>query len=1739
MPAANALLNNNKPTFSGTAEAGTTVAVYVDGSGAPVCTALVLSDGTWSCQPSVALADGPHNASATATDTAGNASNPTALTPFTIDTTPPMGTSVISPLVNGSVGTSTPEFIGTGEFGSTVSVYLNGSTTPVCTAVVMANDTWACVATSPQPDGPYTDTATATDAAGNTSSPTAPRPFTIDTTPPVAPTITAPTQNATLASSSVALTGTAEAGTTVTVFLDGSMIAACTTVANASGVWTCPNVTLADGAHTAIARSTDAANNSTASLPTSFTVDTTPPAAPIIASPTEGATTGATPTASGTAEASATVKVYLDGSMTPVCTVVADSSGHWSCPLGTLALGAHAITATATDAAGNTSVSSPTRHFTVSTTPTATPVIVAPAEAATTSPSPTVSGTATPGATVDVFIDGSTTPACVATADTAGNFSCVVPGPLTAGAHVVTANATDASGIASASTANRDFTVSLTAPPGPPVIAAPTAGSETNDPTPTISGTAAPGSDVRVYVDGNATPACMATADASGHFSCDVSPALADGAHQVVATATTMTGTSAPSLGVPFTVDTTPPAAPVIVAPAANAVTDASPVFSGTAEPGATVTVVVDGSMTADGGTAVPCTATANAAGAWSCTPSTPLTGGMHSATATATDAAGNTGPASTATSFTVGTAQPPAAPVIAAPVANSVTNDATPTFTGTATPNSTVDVFLDGSATPTCITTADASGAFACTPTTPLSMGAHSATATATDANGTSPSSTAVPFTIDTQAPSTPVITSPIANAQTGRTPTITGTADAGSTVTVRVDGQVICEVVADAMGTWSCPVTQALSPGLHTADASATDAAGNMSPTSAATPFTVLGTPTTPVITAPAMGATVTTATPMFSGLADAGAMVQVIVDGTVVCTATADSTGHWSCTPTTPLSMGSHSAVAQATTTGGMATSAAVTFTVNTTQLPSAPVITSPSNGTTSNTATPMFVGTAEPGSTVTVTVDGTVVCTATATSNGTWSCTPTTPLTSGAHIATATATTASGTSPASAQAMFTVTLLTTSMTPTLTSPAQSSITGEEPIFTGTATPGDTVTVSVNGVTVCTAVADAQGNFTCTASAPIEPGIHTVVAQTADGNSTGVVFQVAQRSLAGGGIGCSQSGAASGVELLALALFLLARKRRRLAGVTMVALISTTAWAQSGGVPTFELERLHLNAAAQDGLLIDSADLLPEHAFRVALTFHYEQDPLILRQDGVRVGAVVSDRIGLHLSGAFSITDWLDVSAQLPLVLSQSGADLSADGYAPISGGVSVGTGWLGARAAILQQRRNDGPLDLSLGLSLGLPFGTPASLTRDNTISVIPTIAAGRTLSKFLRLGGSLSVLIRNAQILTPATEVNDEVGTVVTPGLMLSTLGDGLRGELSVRFDIPVTHASLGAEVDVGLRYPIANLFEIYAVGGPGFGSLPGTPAFRVLAGVALAPRTPPGPHCVAGEPYVLAECPNLDLDGDGILNGVDQCPEIVGIAAQHGCPDIDSDGDGILDQADACPQVPGVASQKGCPEPDTDGDGIIDALDDCPTVKGLAQFHGCPDTDGDGIPDHLDACPDKPGLPELKGCPDPDTDGDGVVDRLDACPKDPGPPENAGCPAAKKQLVIITRDHLVIKDKVYFATGKAAVLQRSFLLLGQVAAILKDHPEVEHVSVEGHTDSRGSHDANVKLSQARAESVVQWLVKNGVESGRLAAKGFGPDRPVETNETDKGREANRRVEFLILGADSESSAPAP
>jgi len=274
-----------------------------------------------------------------------------------------------------------------------------------------------------------------------------------------------------------------------------------------------------------------------------------------------------------------------------------------------------------------------------------------------------------------------------------------------------------------------------------------------------------------------------------------------------------------------------------------------------------------------------------------------------------------------------------------------------------------------------------------------------------------------------------------------------------------------------------------------------------------------------------------------------------------------------------------------------------------------------------------------------------------------------------------------------------------------------------------------------------------------------------------------------------------------------------------------------------------------------------------------------------------------------------------------------------------------------------------------------------------------------------------------------------------------------------------------------------------------------------------------------------------------DTDLDAVPDRADKCPGTPHGATVDatGCPK-DSDGDGVLDGIDRCPATP-----KGCKidstgcETDADGDKVCDGIDQCPDTPHGATVDsaGCPhDSDGDGVLDGIDQCANTPkgAKVDATGCPI-DTDRDGVPDGLDQCPGTALgiPVDSTGCPMGYREHEQQLLDTGMIRlSNVQFATGKAVLQPASFAVLDVVGDLLSKWPELK-IEIAGHTDSKGSKKTNEKLSQARADSVRAYLLRRfpEIQPSQFVAKGYGPTRPIASNDNEAGRALNRRVEFVV------------
>ncbi len=230
---------------------------------------------------------------------------------------------------------------------------------------------------------------------------------------------------------------------------------------------------------------------------------------------------------------------------------------------------------------------------------------------------------------------------------------------------------------------------------------------------------------------------------------------------------------------------------------------------------------------------------------------------------------------------------------------------------------------------------------------------------------------------------------------------------------------------------------------------------------------------------------------------------------------------------------------------------------------------------------------------------------------------------------------------------------------------------------------------------------------------------------------------------------------------------------------------------------------------------------------------------------------------------------------------------------------------------------------------------------------------------------------------------------------------------------------------------------------------------------------------------------------------------------------------VDQDDDGVSNENDDCPERSGLLKYKGCPVPDEDGDGINDENDKCPNAEGTVQYRGCPvpDTDKDGIPDDKDPCPTVAGLAAYKGCAIPDTDKDGVNDELDQCPTIPGIASNNGCEDLQPKLNNIAA-------ALKFEIGQVNIATKSLQGLDSLVQIMTQYPDTK-LLITGHTDNTGSSKINDPLSLSRAKKVQSYLVKKGLAINRTSITGLADTQPIASNETNKGRAQNRRVDLTI------------
>ncbi|WP_238158686.1 Ig-like domain-containing protein, partial [Trabulsiella odontotermitis] len=790
--------NDSRPTLSGSGLIGGTISVYDNGT--LIGTATVGSNGSWSFTPDSALSDGRHNFTVTVTDTIGRVSPATGGHDIVVDTSAPSAASDL--LVSDNVGTvqgpinngdttddNTPTLSGKAEAGSTVNIIDNGIV--IGSAVADNNGNWSFTPDTPLANGPHDLTTTVTDPSGNTGPEGTHVNIIVDVIPGQAAIIavkddvgsvtTNIAQNGVTDDTRPEITGTAKAGSIVTI-TDGSTVLGSTT-AGSDGSWSfTPTTDLAQGNHSFTATAKDPAGNDSVSGSWTITIDINAPVKPTIdaANDDVGSTQGTlanhgltddpTPTLNGKAEAGSIVKIYDQNGL--LGSVTARADGTWSyTPTTKLDEGSHQFHVTATDKAGNTS--DPSDDF-------------------------------------ELLMDF--------TAPDSSKISIT---------DVVDDKPTQTGSVAQ--------------------------NGETDDNRPLIKGTGAEEGDIITVYNGDKIIGSTTVKD-DGTWELEPSSPLPNGTYVLTAKETDSVGNEAgPSNEYVFTVSTVAPQAPTLdnvyddqtpgvdFLQKGDVTNDNTPTLSGKGLIGGTISVYDNGTLLG--------TTTVDSNGSWNFTPGTALADGNHNFTATVTDGVGRVSPATGGFNIVVDTAAPSAASdlVITDDVGtvtgvinnNDTTDDNVPVISGKADAGSTVSIIDNGTVIGTV--TADTNGNWSFTPSTPLANGPHDVTTKVTDTAGnTGPEGAHISFIVDVvpgQVEITAlkddvgsVTTNITQNGVTDDTrPEITGTAKAGSIVTIKDGNNVLGSTTAGSDGNWTFTPSGDLGKGNHTFTATAVDPAGN----------------------------------------------------------------------------------------------------------------------------------------------------------------------------------------------------------------------------------------------------------------------------------------------------------------------------------------------------------------------------------------------------------------------------------------------------------------------------------------------------------------------------------------------------------------------------------------------------------------------------------------------------------------------------------------------------------------------------------------------------------------------------------------------------------------------------------------------------------------------------------------------------------------------------------------------
>ncbi len=568
-------------------------------------------------------------------------------------------------------------------------------------------------------------------------------------------------------------------------------------------------------------------------------------------------------------------------------------------------------------------------------------------------------------------------------------------------------------------------------------------------------------------------------------------------------------------------------------------------------------------------------------------------------------------------------------------------------------------------------------------------------------------------------------------------------------------------------------------------------------------------------------------------------------------------------------------------------------------------------------------------------------------------------------------------------------------------------------------------------------------------------------------------------------------------------------------------------------SGGVaPDMNVQSFRPSTDSYEFFRLTDSAVDPKGAVVWRATTSWSKDPLVWADYFGNETSLIGNLVQTDLAAGYSFGK-ARVAVDVPVVLRSFGADSDA-----VTDATGLGDVTLDAKYRVL-----DGGVGLSVSTRAFLPTSTLGAPLAGAVGGELELAADTKVGDKVL-LAGTVGTVLRDAQDMENVawgSQLHLGVGAAYRVSDTFSAVAELDANGVFESFQDAVGRPS---EALVGANLTSGKLLFRPAVAF-GLGDAVGTPSWRAILAIGSARPTPAAPV--------------LDKDGDGILDSADACPDKAedkdAYMDADGCPEptdltvkvIDSDGIEVKDAAWTIGTLTGkpgeVAKLEAGAATVTVGSvqkavevvagPPMEVVVTVPAPRGAIVVN-IVDKDGKPVPN---ASWSASGPTDLKGQPagtyqlrpgmymvSAAAPGFKKLVKQSAVQKDGSITLTLEMEPSKAEL---SGSKIEIKDSVYYETSKAVIKPESFALLDEIAVILAEHPELTKIRVEGNTDSRGNNDANKKLSQERAQSVVDYLVGKGIAATRLEAVGYGEEKPLVAEKTDADRAKNRRVDFFI------------